>query len=65
MDIYCEDAADRIISNSVTRIEMPTYPSSLYSLDIQCGNTMGVGSLPAIIDARQATTGENKMRMRQ
>ena len=47
-----KDAADCIISNSVMRIEMPTYPSS-----------MGVGSLPAIIDARQATTGE-KMRMR-
>jgi len=59
-----EDAADHIISNLVTRIEMPTYPSSLYSLDVGCGNMMGVGTSPTIIDARQAATGE-KMRMRQ
>ena len=39
-----EDAVDRIILNSVTRIES-------YLLDFGCRNTMGVGSLPAIIDA--------------
>jgi hypothetical protein len=50
--------------NSVTRIEMPTYPLLSYLLDVGCGNAMGVGSLPAITDARQAATGE-KMRMRQ
>ena len=59
-----KDAADCIISNLVTRIEMPTYPMSLYSLDVRCGNAMGVGLMPAIIDARQAMTRE-KMRMRQ
>jgi hypothetical protein len=58
-----KDAADRIISNLVTMIEMPTYPSLSYSLDVGCGNAMGVGSSPVIIDARQAATGE-KMRMR-
>ena len=57
-----EDAADHIISNLVTRIKMPTYPSSSYLLDVGCENVMGVGSSPAIIDARQAATGE-KMRM--
>jgi hypothetical protein len=59
-----KDAADHIILNSVTRIKMPTYPLSSYSLDVGCGNTMGVGLLPAIIDSRQAAAGE-KMRMRQ
>ena len=63
-DMWIEYAADRIILNSVTRIKMPTYPVSSYSLDVGCGNTMGVGLSPAIIDARQAATGE-KMRMRQ
>jgi hypothetical protein len=59
-----KDATDRINLNSVTRIEMPMYPLLLYSLDVGCGNAMGVGSLLAIIDARQAATGE-KMRMRR
>ena len=59
-----KDAADRIILNLVTRIEMPTYPSLLYLLDVGCRNAMSVGSLPTIINARQAVTGE-KIRMQR